>query len=55
MDITRENLKSVKEKIIKEFITEEELKRVKENLYEEAKKVINEFNNSDTGSESIDE
>lgn len=54
MDITRENLKFVKEKIVKEFITDEELNKIKENIYEEAKEVINKFNSNNEG-DSIDE
>lgn len=53
MDITRENLKSVKEEILKKFIMEEELDKIKKDIYEEAKEIINKFNNTEV--ESIDE
>ena len=43
--ITRENLKKVKEEIIKSKLTEEELSLKKEELKNEVKKIIYDFNN----------
>ena len=45
MNITRENLKKVKEEIIKSKLTEEELFLKKEELKNEVKKIIYDFNN----------
>lgn len=45
MNITRENLKKVKEEIIKSKLTEEELSLKKEELKSEVKKIIFDFNN----------
>ena len=45
MNITRENLKKVKEEIIKSKLTEEELSLKKEELKNEVKKIIYDFNN----------
>lgn len=55
MDITRENLKKVKEEIIRKIKTEEELNKIKDQLHNEAVILIDEFNNSNNEGDYIDE
>lgn len=55
MDITRENLKLVKEEILKKIIQEEELNKIKENIYNESKEIISKFNDSNNEGDFIDE
>ena len=53
MEITRDNLKIVKEKIIEEYMNKEELDKIKGDIYKESEKVTEEFNKEEE--EEIDE
>lgn len=55
MNITRENLRQVKEEIFIESITEEELNKIKDRLLREVKEVTDNFNNSNNEGEMVDE
>ena len=44
MNIDRDNLKKIKEEIIKKSITLEELNEIKEKLYKDAEEEIKQFN-----------
>ena len=43
MEITRDNLKIIKEKIIEEYMDKEELDKIKDSIYKESEKEMEEF------------
>lgn len=53
MIINRDNLKKIKEEILRKYITDEELNKIKEKIYKEAEEEIKQF--SIVEEEEIDE